>query len=226
MPELRVQDAHLTGLDGRPVFRGLDVAFEAGDAVRVCGGSGYCRGQFLRLAAALVAPEAGSLWIRDQRAWPGEGFSGLARKPRTGFQFVRGGLLANQSLRANLELPLLFGTSRSAADIGQATDALLEAFGLASDADLRPHALDSRARKLGQLLRIRLLDPDWVLLDDPFDGLSEADAHQVEAWIRGWSKDPARLLLVALPEEDERGAGLPFTRQGRLDGGRWIEEAP
>lgn len=218
MAELRLEGIDLDGPDGGPVFRNLGLELAAGDSLLVQGGTGFARGQFLKLAAGLLAPQAGSVWINGCRLWPGEGLSGCVPRPRTGLCFARGGLVSNMSLRDNLELPALASTERSSGEIRATCGDLLSRFGLLPLAGLRPFALDARTRKLANLIRIRLLEPDLVFLDDPLEELSPGDLAEIETWIRGWAEDATRILVITAFEEDFSSPGLK--RRAVLQGGK------
>lgn len=208
MPEIRLEGIDLDGPDGGPVFRNLNLTLQSGDSLQIHGGTGFVRGQLLKLASGLLQPLAGSTRINGQSVWPGEGLAGFPKRPRMGFAFTRGGLISNLSLRYNLQLPILFGTERPTDQIRGSCQDLLSRFSLLPMADMRPHALDSRTRKLAHLIRIRLLDPELLFLDDPLAGLYEDDQVEIEAWIRGWAEDGARILMATTPEEDADIPGI------------------
>lgn len=208
MPDIRLEGIALDGPDGGPVFRNLNLALQAGDSLQILGGTGFARGQLLKLASGLLQPLAGSTRINGQWVWPGEGLAGCPKRPRMGFAFARGGLIANLNLQENLQLPTLFGTERPTDEIKGSCQDLLSRFSLLPMAGLRPHALDSRTRKLAHLMRVRLLDPELIFLDDPLAGLYEGDRVEIEAWIQAWAEDKARILMATTPEEDAHIPGI------------------
>ncbi|HJU83877.1 MAG TPA: hypothetical protein VJ600_06680 [Holophagaceae bacterium] len=223
MPELSLEGVHLDGPDGRPVFRGLDLNLAPGEDAMVVGGTAFARGQLLKLAGGITAPAKGRVVIAGALVWPGEGLAGLRRKPSVGLSFGRGGLLANMSLLDNLELPLIFGSDLGRERIREMSLELLERFDLQGLARLRPHMLGMRELHLANLIRVKLLDPGLILLDDPFEELEAGDMAEVRTWMETWIQDPGRNLLVAADDPDPEA--YPRLRRLTLREGRLMEAA-
>lgn len=219
MSDLVLQGIQLEGRDGGPLFHNLDLAMQSGESMLINGCTEFARGQLLKMAAGLLQPRAGTCSINGRQLWPGEGLAAWPKRPRMGLCFGRGGLLSNMTLRDNLELPALFSTGIPTSDIRAASQDLLSRFDLLPLAGLRPFALDARTRKLANLLRIRLLDPEFIFLDDPLAELGEADHPEIGAWIRSWAEDPHRILMVSACEDDPDIQGLSrkaMLRHGQL----------
>ncbi len=223
MPELSLEGIRLDGPDGRPVFRALDLHLDAGEDALVSGGTAFARGQLLKMAGGITAPAEGRVLISGALLWPGEGLAGLRSKPSVGLAFGRGGLVANLSLLENLELPLLFGTDLGRDRIRELSMDLLARFELQGLARLRPHALGMRELRLANLIRVKLLDPGLILLDEPFEELEAQDMVEVRDWMAAWARDPERILLVAADDPDPRA--YPALRRLELREGRLREAA-
>jgi predicted ABC-type transport system involved in lysophospholipase L1 biosynthesis ATPase subunit len=128
---------------------------------------------------------------------------------------TEGGLLANLSLLANVALPLRFlrGHSRDRAEA--LAQQCLERTGLASQAGLRPHALEPRDRWLGALARAAVTKPSLWLLDQPPGRLEALELHAAEGLLLEAAQDPATAFVVAGP--DWKLAGAEFhLKEGRL----------
>jgi ABC-type nitrate/sulfonate/bicarbonate transport system ATPase subunit len=81
-------------------------------------------------------------------------------------------------------------------------DRALRQLGLASVADLRPHAVSGSARKHANLARVLAWEPELVLLDDPLGGLEAADRTMAQELIQAWAADPACTLVIAAEEAE------------------------
>ena len=211
--------------DGRVILAGAALEAPPGARIWIEGAGGSGKRALMKVLAGLLRPEEGEVRFGGARLWPGDGAASLARRFRLGFLFAEGGLLSNQSLRENLALPLRFGGMQKAA-LEEAVDAAMARLGLLPLADLRPHALGARARRLAQLARIELLAPDAVFLCEPLEGLEAEEAELAAALIRSWASDPARLLIGA---SERAPAGLwPGSLRLRLEAGRLheAEEGP
>ena len=223
MPELLLEGIHLDGPHGRPVFDALDLHLMAGASMLVEGGTGSSRGQLLRLAAGLIEPTQGRVVLSGIQVWPGEGLTGLKGRLRLGFAFGRGGLLANLSLLDNLELPLLFSSAQNRLQIRDRVMGELAGFDLEALSGQRPHMLDGRVRTLANLIRVKLMDPQIILLDDPYEELEASDMVKLRGWMDAWIKDSERIVLMAAENPDLRA--YPPVHRMQLIGGRLMEAA-
>ncbi len=223
MPDLSLEGIHLDGPNGRPVFTGLDLRLEAGRSLLLSGGSAFARGQLLRMCGGLTEPARGRVLVSGVQLWPGEGLAGLKGRTRIGLSFGRGGLLANLDLIDNLELPLVFGSELGRPRIRELAMAQLERFELGGLAAMRPHLLDARANRLANLIRVKLLDPEIILLDEPFEELDARDMVEVRGWMEAWMGAPDRILVVASDDPDPRA--YPKIDHWELRDGKLMEAA-
>lgn len=214
---LSASGLHLAAPDGRSILSDAALELPAGGRAWIEGPPGSGKRALLKVLAGLLPPQAGEVRLGVHRLWPGDGAARLRARVRMGFAFHQGGLLSNLSLRENLALPLRFA-GRAPREVDGALDASLIRFGLASFADLRPHALGPRVRRLAQWARIDLLRPEAVFLSEPFADLEAADLTLAAERLADWAEDPSRLILAA---GDPAGARLlPGARRFRLEAGR------
>ena len=92
----------------------------------------------------------------------------------------------------------------------------LDEAGLSRMAELRPHALNARMRRLAQLARLDAVLPDLILLDEPLEGFGTIDQHFVRTRIERWCADGQRCLVVSNLRGGELGVEL--RRLTLLDG--------
>lgn len=211
----------LAAPDGRVILREASLEVPEGGRVWIEGPAGSGKRALLKVLAGLLPPERGEVRLGGFRLWPGEGVAALRGRVRTGFAFAQGGLLSNQTLRENLLLPLRFAGIKDA-DV----EGVLGRLGLTEAAGLRPHALGARSRKLAQLARIELLQPEVVFLSEPLADLEGPDLAAAVSLIREWAAAPGRLIVAAA---EDTGAGLlPRAMRCRLEAGRihLVEGAP
>lgn len=193
---IELRDLALDGLEGHLLVEGLHLFVPRGGTHLVTGPSGCGKSRLLKVVAGTERPAAGRVRVGGLDIWPGDGALGMAGRIRVGFAFASGGLLSNLSLRQNIALPLRFlGLPTTATEAR--VEAALEQLGLASVAELRPHAVSASARRHGNLARVIALDPDLVLLDDPLEGLDAADRAVALEVIQIWAQDGQKTLLIA-----------------------------
>ena len=149
---------------GQPysVLERVDLDIAAGEFVSVVGPTGCGKSTLLNLAAGLLEPSAGRVEIF------GEPLVGLNR--RAGYMFQAESLMPWKNALANVTIGLEFrGMSKSAAaSLGRDW---LRRVGLGPFAERFPHELSGGMRKRVSLAQTLVLDPDIILMDEPFAAL-------------------------------------------------------
>ena len=141
-----------------------DVTLEvgAGEFVSVVGPTGCGKSTLLNVAAGLLAPSKG----RVESC--GETLAGV--NTRAGYMFQTESLMPWRTALGNVAAGLEFrGASR--ADAAQQAEAWLTRVGLAGFGDRYPHQLSGGMRKRTSLAQTLALDPDIILMDEPFSAL-------------------------------------------------------
>lgn len=149
----------------RLLFRDLDFAFAAGEAVRVRGANGLGKTSLLRILTGLAQPEAGEV------RWQGEVLNRVRESFHAALVFLGHAPALSDLLTAHENLRLACRLSGVAADAA-GCDAALSRIGLARQRDLPVRVLSQGQRKRVGLARLHLssLSPLWVL-DEPFSAL-------------------------------------------------------
>jgi NitT/TauT family transport system ATP-binding protein len=138
----------------------LDIA--PGEFVSVVGPTGCGKSTLLNVAAGLLEPSAGSVTVF------GGPLTGINR--RAGYMFQTEALMPWRTARDNVLAGLQF-RGVEAAEAGRQTDDWLQRVGLAGFGDRYPHQLSGGMRKRTALAQTLVLDPDIILMDEPFSAL-------------------------------------------------------
>jgi NitT/TauT family transport system ATP-binding protein len=141
---------------------GVDLRVGAGEFVSVVGPTGCGKSTLLNVAAGLLAPSAGAARVF------GEPLAGINR--RAGYMFQTESLMPWRTARANVMAGLQFRGAPASAAREQA-DAWLQRVGLSGFGDRYPHQLSGGMRKRTSLAQTLALDPDLILMDEPFSAL-------------------------------------------------------
>ncbi len=159
----------------RPVFERFSWEVRRGEVWAILGPSGCGKSTLLLLAAALLRPQRGAVWI-DGRRW-------THPRPRTGLILQEYGLLPWATVAENVALGLrirrFYGPDgRHAprdrprpADIERRVAYWLERLEIAHLADAYPAHLSGGQRQRAAIARTFVLDPDLLLMDEPFSAL-------------------------------------------------------
>jgi NitT/TauT family transport system ATP-binding protein len=134
----------------------------AGEFVSVVGPTGCGKSTLLNVAAGLLEPSAGQVCVF------GEPLQGINR--RAGYMFQTDALMPWRSAIGNVMVGLQYRGVPEAEARAQA-QAWLERVGLGGFGDRYPHQLSGGMRKRTALAQTLALDPDIILMDEPFSAL-------------------------------------------------------
>ncbi|MBI3209620.1 MAG: ABC transporter ATP-binding protein [Candidatus Solibacter usitatus] len=143
----------------------VDVEIAAGSFVSIVGPSGCGKSTLLNLIAGLAPADSGSIRVY------GEALAGLNR--RAAYMFQQDALLPWKSVLENVALGLEFRGINRSARAATAAD-WIRRVGLEGFDSSYPHQLSGGMRKRAAMAQAFLVDPDILLMDEPFSAL---DVH-------------------------------------------------
>lgn len=141
---------------------GLDLTVRRGEFVSIVGPSGCGKTSVLSLIAGLFEPSGGEITVLGGK--PGEAGS------RVGYMLQRDELLEWRTIEKNALLGLEV-RRRLTPETREKTLALLEKYGLGEFRKSYPSALSGGMRQRAALVRTLALEPELLLLDEPFSAL-------------------------------------------------------
>ena len=134
----------------------------AGEFVSVVGPTGCGKSTLLNIGAGLLPPTSGSVKVF------GQALDGINK--RAGYMFQTEALMPWRSAIDNVMVGLQYRGLPDAEARAQA-QAWLERVGLSGFGDRYPHQLSGGMRKRTALAQVLALDPDIILMDEPFSAL-------------------------------------------------------
>lgn len=134
----------------------------AGEFVSVVGPTGCGKSTLLNVGAGLLAPSTGTVQVF------GEPLVGI--NARAGYMFQSESLMPWRTALGNVMAGLEFRGTEAAEAKRQAED-WLRRVGLGGFGDRYPHQLSGGMRKRTSLAQTLALDPDIILMDEPFSAL-------------------------------------------------------
>lgn len=162
-------------VDGRWLWRGLDLDLRPGDRLAVRGPSGAGKTVLLRALAGLDTLEEGRLLAG------GEPIADLPRHRAAVATVAQQPALFDGSVRDNLEAPFAYGAHQAGAYDERRARALLTDLGRdVSLLDQDAAALSGGEAQTVGLVRALLTDPSVLLLDEPTAGLDPERKRAVE----------------------------------------------
>ncbi|HET7793718.1 MAG TPA: ABC transporter ATP-binding protein [Rhizobacter sp.] len=140
--------------------RDVSLTVGAGEFVSVVGPTGCGKSTLLNMAAGLLAPSSGQVRVF------GEPLTGI--NTRAGYMFQAESLMPWRTALGNVMAGLEF---RGARDARVQAEDWLKRVGLGGFGDRYPHQLSGGMRKRVSLAQTLVLDPDVILMDEPFSAL-------------------------------------------------------
>jgi lipopolysaccharide export system ATP-binding protein len=153
---------------GRRVVQGVDLCVESGQVVGLLGPNGAGKTTSFYMMVGLVKPEVGAVYLDEQEVtkWPmyQRAAAGVAYLPQESSVFRK--LTVEQNLLAILEYHVADAKQRQ-----QRLTELLDDFRLGHVAKSPGYALSGGERRRTEIARALVIDPRFILLDEPFAGI-------------------------------------------------------
>lgn len=166
--------------------RDVDLRIAAGEFVSVVGPTGCGKSTLLNVAAGLLAPSTGTVKVF------GEPLAGTNR--RAGYMFQAESLMPWRTALGNVMAGLEF---RGQADARPLAEDWLRRVGLGGFGDRYPHQLSGGMRKRVSLAQTLVLDPDIILMDEPFSALDIQTRQLMENEVLDlWARKRKAVLFI------------------------------
>lgn len=138
------------------VLSNLNFTIQEGEFVAIVGPSGCGKSTLLSLICNLLCPDEGTITLQKGK--------------KIGYMLQKDHLLEWRTTQKNIELgPEI--THHLSADIYLQIDTMLKNYGLVGFKTAKPGQLSGGMRQRAALIRTLILEPDLLLLDEPFSAL-------------------------------------------------------
>jgi NitT/TauT family transport system ATP-binding protein len=173
----------------------LSFNIERNEFISIIGPSGCGKSTTLRLIAGLIFPSAGTVSIYGHQV----------REPpeMIGLVFQRPTLLPWLDILSNVIFPIRHKYGSVKAEERQKALKLLELVGLKEFANSRPDELSGGMQQRAAIARALLLNPEILLMDEPFSALDALTRDEMEfELLRIWAERPKTVVFVthSIPE--------------------------
>jgi NitT/TauT family transport system ATP-binding protein len=166
----------------------------AGEFVSVVGPTGCGKSTLLNVAAGLLAPSTGSVQVFGQPL--------VGINARAGYMFQAESLMPWRTALGNVMAGLEFRGVPPADAQAQGED-WLRRVGLGAFGDRYPHQLSGGMRKRASLAQTLVLDPDILLMDEPFSALDIQTRQLMENELLALWQSKKKAVLFITHDLDE-----------------------
>ena len=206
-------EAYTMGVEGAPplVFQQLDLrerpdhpdhrfelALQPGAVTAVVGDEDSGVGDLGKYSLGLEFPPKGEVLVFGSSMREFDYQQRLIYRRRIGYSQTGDGLLQNLTLRGNIVLPLAYASDHKTKEVAERAGFLLEQLRIADLAEARPAAVNEEVKRRAALARAIALDPELLVLEAPFDGLTgRASADMLNRVRYKLDNTPRTILIIA-----------------------------
>ena len=196
----------------------LNLHIPSGELVALLGPSGCGKTTLLRIIAGLEVPDAGSVHFHGEDATYTH-----VRERNVGFVFQHYALFGHLSIFENVAFGLRVrprATRPSEAEIRDKVMALLKLVQLDWLAERYPHQLSGGQRQRIALARALAVEPQVLLLDEPFGALDAKVRKELRRWLRRLHDEVHVTSVFVTHDQDEAmevADRVVVMNQGRIE---------
>lgn len=177
---------------GRQVVRDVDLEIQSGRVIGLLGPNGAGKTTSFYMVVGLTRPDRGTILFDDQNItdWP------MYQRARAGISYLpqEASVFRKMTVEDNL-LAILETLGLSPADRRSRCDQLLEEFGITHIARSRGYALSGGERRRAEIARALVLEPAFILLDEPFAGIDPIAVLDIQRTIAHLVKRDIGILI-------------------------------
>lgn len=175
--------------DAPMAIEDIDLDIHRHEFVAVVGPSGCGKSTLLRLVSGLLIPSAGEVSVFNRKV--------IEPRDDVGIVFQTANLLPWLTVRKNVLFPLKHKYGFYSPKDEKYADELLEMSGLSQFAEKMPGELSGGMQQRVGIVRALLLNPDILLMDEPFSALDALTREQMGFdLLKIWEKNPKTVLFI------------------------------
>ena len=178
----------------RLVVKGVDISVDRGEIVGLLGPNGAGKTTSFYMITGMINPNRGHVFLDDldittdpmyKRARKGIGY--LAQEPS---------IFGKLTVSENLELVLQMRNDLSAKDQKKKAKSLLEDFSVFHLSKSKGNSLSGGERRRVEMARSLCMDPDFILLDEPFAGVDPIAVEEIQEIVHSLKEKDIGVLIT------------------------------
>jgi len=190
------------GVETTPVLNEINFTVQQGEMIALLGSSGSGKSTLLNLMAGLMKPTQGSIYIADHNIVSmSENRLAEFRRKHIGFIFQAYELIANLTVRENVELPLVFQSISPSIRKAKALE-LLEQVGIPDKAELFPSQLSGGQQQRVSIARSLITEPSVIFADEPTGNLDTKTEEEIIAILKRLNTTMKTTFIIVTHERE------------------------
>ena len=186
--ELKNIDYSYHSLDGETqALKNISFGVKEGEFVAIVGPSGCGKSTLLSIIAGLIEPEGGTIAVNNP--------DGSLRYPKVGYMLQRDHLFEWRTVYKNVTLGLEINHMMTKERLDY-IEQLLKDYNLDKFKDKRPSELSGGMKQRAALIRTLALEPQLLLLDEPFSALDYQTRLMVSADICNLIRKTGKTVII------------------------------
>ena len=178
----------------RLVVKGVDISVDRGEIVGLLGPNGAGKTTSFYMITGMINPNRGHVFLDDldittdpmyKRARKGIGY--LAQEPS---------IFGKLTVSENLELVLQMRNDLSVKDQKKKAKNLLEDFSVFHLSKSKGNSLSGGERRRVEMARSLCMDPDFILLDEPFAGVDPIAVEEIQDIVHSLKEKDIGVLIT------------------------------
>ncbi len=189
------------GQPGRSLLRDISLRLEAGTTTALLGRSGSGKTTLLRMVNGLVVPTSGEVRVGEKTTGD---YEAVALRRSVGYVIQETGLFPHMTVERNAGMALELA-GRSRAEIaGRAAEVLkLVGMDFAEFRERYPWQLSGGQRQRVGLARALAMEPEILLMDEPFGALDPLTRAEMQTMLKGLLERVGKTVLLVTHDLDE-----------------------
>tara|TARA_B100001109_G_scaffold252091_1_gene247526 strand:+ start:201 stop:941 length:741 start_codon:yes stop_codon:yes gene_type:complete len=178
----------------RMVVKDVDVSLERGEIVGLLGPNGAGKTTSFYMITGMIKPTKGNIFLDDyeitndamyKRARKGIGY--LAQEPS---------IFGKLTVEDNLKLVLELRKDLTEKDQREKMELLLQDLSVSHLAQSKGNTLSGGERRRVEIARCLCMDPDFILLDEPFAGVDPIAVEEIQGIVHSLKKKEIGVLIT------------------------------
>jgi lipopolysaccharide export system ATP-binding protein len=178
----------------RMVVQDVDISVNKGEIVGLLGPNGAGKTTTFYMITGMVKPTFGNIFL-DEKKITGEPMYKRARAG-VGYLAQEPSIFGKLSVEDNLKLVLEMRSDLSSSEQNEKMEKLLDELSIAHLRKSKGNTLSGGERRRVEISRALAMDPDFILLDEPFAGVDPIAVEDIQSIVRSLKEKNIGVLIT------------------------------